>query len=179
MSYQKRTVKQVESNLEVHFLLSEEYEFLQIKLKKLKQELVLAKYAIAESLEQSSETWHDNAPFETALEKEKGIISELYEVERLLSDALVVDKHEKLGRVFKIEVCSTLKQEAETRFYLLSALSLDPNVYEKRLSSFSSQIISSVKIASLKSPIGKELFSCSENESFVVNNMRFLVLKIL
>ncbi len=145
MSYRKRTVKQVESNLEVHFLLSEEYEILQIKLKKLKQELVLAKYAIAESLEQSSETWHDNAPFETALEKERGIISELLEVERLLLDALVIDKHEKLGRVFKIEVCSNLKQAAETRFYLLSELSLDQEIYEKRLSSFSSQIAPGIK----------------------------------
>lgn len=179
MSYQKRTVKQVESNLEVWFLLSEEYKFLQIKLKKLNQELVLAKHAIAESLEQSSETWHDNAPFETALEKEKGIVSELQEVERLLVNTLVVENHERLGKLFVLEVFRAEKQEAESRFYFLSALSLDPSVYEKRLSSFSSQIRSGVKIASLKSPIGTELFSCSINESFEVNNMKFVVLKIL
>lgn len=179
MSYQKRTVKQVESNLEVGLLLTEEYEFLQMKLKKLKQELVLAKHAIAEALEQSSETWHDNAPFETALEKEKGIISELQEVECLLANTSVVENHERLGKLFILEVFRTEKQEAESRFYLLSALSLDPDVYEKRLSSFNSQIRSGIKIASLKSPIGIELFSCCEKESFEVNSMKFTISEIL
>ncbi len=72
-------------------ILLEDYELLKNRLEEISQELKNLAPEFKEALNQSSETWHDNAPWEEAKFRERALFAEQDQLGRALRESEIVE----------------------------------------------------------------------------------------
>ena len=77
------------------YVTKDELESLHIQLKEKEKQLNEASKLIGEATDQSSETWHDNAPFDVAVEKTKLLDKQYKILCEKIKNAMVVEPQNK------------------------------------------------------------------------------------
>ncbi len=87
-------------------ILKEDYDLVKNRIKQIKLELRELASEFREALNQSSETWHDNAPWDAAKSQEAVLLVELEELEKVI----------KSSRVHKLSESSPIGKTHEVKF---------------------------------------------------------------
>ena len=74
------------------YILYEDFEILKGRINDLEQQIFALGSEFSEAVNQSSETWHDNAPFDTAVEKQSLLKYELDSLKSIASMAKAYTK---------------------------------------------------------------------------------------
>ncbi|MDQ5913589.1 MAG: hypothetical protein QG623_208 [Patescibacteria group bacterium] len=85
-------------------ILQEDYDLAKARSLQIKQELRNLAEEFKEVLGQSSETWHDNAPWDDAKSREKLLLIEQYDLQKILVEARIekVDSKSLIGKKHKV-----------------------------------------------------------------------------
>lgn len=85
-------------------ILLEDYELLKKRLEEISKELKSLASEFKEALGQSTETWHDNAPWDDAKLKERALLAEQDQLNKVLREAKVVKlgEEECIGKRYKL-----------------------------------------------------------------------------
>lgn len=81
------------------YLLSEDREYIAKRIDELEQEILNMGPEFHDALCQSSETWHDNAPFDAARDKQSVLAAEQQKLRRIIREATLVKEVSEKGRV--------------------------------------------------------------------------------
>ena len=81
------------------YLLAEDREYIAQRIDELEQEILDMGPEFHDALYQSNETWHDNAPFDAARDKQSVLAAEQQKLRRILREATLIKKTSKKGTV--------------------------------------------------------------------------------
>jgi transcription elongation GreA/GreB family factor len=84
---------------DIIYMTEEEYFELKIQIENKRKELDSASKSIWEATDQSSETWHDNAPFDAAVEHTNLINLQLKELLNKINRSKVIKKQNSIDKV--------------------------------------------------------------------------------
>lgn len=86
-------------------ILQEDKDLVVKRLEELKQELRELATEFHQTLTESSETWHDNSPWENAKQRERGLLAEQENLERVIKNYSVVKDDDKspIGKNHEVE----------------------------------------------------------------------------
>lgn len=79
-------------------ILKKDAELIQVRIKELKQELRSLSDEFRQTLGESSETWHDNSPWDNAKAKEAVLLAELENIQKI-NKTHVITKEIKINPV--------------------------------------------------------------------------------
>lgn len=92
-------------------ILIEDYELLKTRLEEISKELKDLAIEFKEALNQSTETWHDNAPWDDAKLRERVLLTEQAQLNRIFREAEVTKPNNEdcIGKRYKLEYAGQYK----------------------------------------------------------------------
>lgn len=126
-------------------ILKEDYDLIKDRIKQIKSELRELATEFHEALNQSSETWHDNAPWDAAKSHEAILLVELEELEKILRSSRIhqVTDNSAIGKFHQVEF-----NDKQIKIFLAGDFTLR-----------NGSLINDHVVVTLSSPIAEKLIS--------------------
>jgi transcription elongation GreA/GreB family factor len=147
-----------------YLFLQKDFEALKAKAKQLEKESEKLGKKIRETTTESSESWHDNAPFDTVMQELGMLKKQLEEIGKLIRKAKIVQPSEDNNKVGIGNIVKVIDGESKERWYQIGSYRIMAVKTQKGRNSEKNPLI-----ISYTSPIGQKLLNKKQGEEIEVD----------